>query len=83
MNTTKESIHGHEVLQMMMQSGKSYTSQSLLTEIKGRFGDQAYFHTCSAEKMTAAGLIDFLVKKGKFAAKDHGFTVAADKICKD
>lgn len=42
------SIHGHEVLNMMIESGEQYTHGSLEAAIKARFGEQARFHTCSA-----------------------------------
>ena len=49
-----DSIHGHEVLNMMIESGEQYTHASLEAAIKARFGEQArFFHTCSAEGMTA------------------------------
>lgn len=44
-----DSIHGHEVLNMMIESGEQYTHASLEAAIKARFGEQARFHTCSAE----------------------------------
>ncbi|OOI52410.1 hypothetical protein BMT89_15840 [Escherichia coli] len=46
-----DSIHGHEVLNMMIESGEQYTHASLEAAIKARFGEQARFHTCSAEGM--------------------------------
>lgn len=67
------SIHGHEVLNMMIESGEQYTHGSLEAAIKARFGEQARFHTCSASDMTAAELVAFLAAKGKFIAVDGGF----------
>lgn len=40
-----DSIHGHEVLNMMIESGEQYTHASLEAAIKARFGEQARFHT--------------------------------------
>lgn len=57
------SIHGHEVLNMMIESGEQYTHGSLEAAIKARFGEQARFHTCSASDMTAAELVAFLAAK--------------------
>lgn len=51
-----DSIHGHEVLNMMIESGEQYTHASLEAAIKARFGERARFHTCSASGMTAAEL---------------------------
>lgn len=77
-----ESIHGHEVLNMMIASGESYSKESLMLAIENRFGESARFHTCSAENMTAAELVAFLEKKGKFVPVDAGFTTAESKICR-
>ena len=75
-------IHAHEVLQMMQQSGKAYTRASLLTDIVARFGPDSRFFTCSAENLTAEGLIDFLQAKGKFVPCEAGFQTSPDLMCK-
>lgn len=77
-----EQIHGHEVIQMMLQSQKSYTRASLVSDIVDRFGSQARFYTCSSENMTPEGLIDFLQAKGKFVPLEDGFQTSADLVCK-
>ncbi|EPA5016179.1 YecH family metal-binding protein, partial [Salmonella enterica] len=69
-----DSIHGHEVLNMMIESGEQYTHTSLEAAIKARFGERARFHTCSASDMTAAELVAFLAAKGKFIAVEDGFS---------
>lgn len=51
-------VHGHEVLEMMQ--GHSYSEKSLLEAIIARFGTGERFYTCSADNLTAQGLIDFL-----------------------
>uniref|UniRef100_UPI0008F8779F YecH family metal-binding protein n=1 Tax=Klebsiella pneumoniae TaxID=573 RepID=UPI0008F8779F len=57
------SIHGHEVLQMMLASGESWTVASLEAAIRRRFGEEARFHICSAENLSAAQLVAFLENK--------------------
>ena len=47
--------HGHEVLEMMQ--GHSYTEKSLLEAIIAKFGQEERFYTCSADNLTAQGLI--------------------------
>ncbi|MEC5318514.1 YecH family metal-binding protein [Brenneria populi subsp. brevivirga] len=76
------SIHGHEVLQMMIDSGESFTTEQLIATIEKRFGDDARFHTCSAADMTAAELVGFLAERGKFIPLEAGFTTSAGKICR-
>lgn len=77
-----EHIHGHEVIQMMLRSGKSYTRASLAADIVTQFGPAARFYTCSAEGLTPEALIDFLQAKGKFVPCEDGFQTSADLMCK-
>jgi probable metal-binding protein len=75
-------IHGHEVLEMMLASGKTYTKPSLTEEIIQRFGADARFHTCSAQDLTAEQLVDFLDARGKLVQQAGGFQTSADRMCK-
>ncbi|WP_449567037.1 YecH family metal-binding protein [Lelliottia nimipressuralis] len=76
------SIHGHDVLNMMIESGEQYTEQSLVQAIDSRFSNNARFHTCSAENMTAAELVAFLAARGKFIPAEEGFSTHVSKICR-
>lgn len=77
-----KSIHGHDVLTMMIDSGERYSPASLEAAIIARFGEQARFHTCSAENMTAGELVGFLQRKGKFIPQAEGFTTDESKMCR-
>jgi probable metal-binding protein len=79
-----ESIHGHEVMRLMLERGGSFTRESLRDTVVGQFGAGARFHTCSAEDMTAEELIDFLAVMGKFVEADGGagFNTQPEMICK-
>lgn len=76
-----EQIHGHEVLQMMLQSGKTYTRATLLKAIESTFGPDSRFFTCSVNNLTAEGLIDFLQAKGKFVPSEAGFQTSPHLMC--
>lgn len=76
-----EPIHGHEVMEMMIASGKNYTKESLAGEIVEKFGADARFFTCSAENMTAGELVGFLKSRGKFVDTEDGFSTDPNKIC--
>ncbi|MCZ7839324.1 YecH family protein [Leclercia adecarboxylata] len=76
------SIHGHDVLTMMIESGEQYSEESLIAAITARFGDEARFHTCSAADMTAAELVAFLAARGKFIPQASGFSTHESKICR-
>ncbi len=74
-------IHGHEVMEMMLRTGKKYTQQELKEDILLTFGEDVRFFTCSAENMTAEEIIHFLANKGKFILSDQGFNTHPSKIC--
>ncbi|MDY1039115.1 YecH family metal-binding protein [Lelliottia sp. CFBP8978] len=76
------SIHGHDVLNMMLESGEQYTEKSLIQAIDLRFGNNARFHTCSAENMSAGELVTFLAARGKFIPVEEGFSTHESKICR-
>lgn len=77
-----QSIHGHEVMEMMLQKGGTFTKAGLEKTMKEEFGPKARYHTCSAENMTASELIDFLDVRGKFLASQAGFQTDVSKICR-
>lgn len=74
-------IHGHEVIQMMIESGIKYTRESLKQAIHNTFGEETRFYTCSSENMTADDLIDFLAQRGKFIAEGEKFAFNQAKMC--
>ncbi|MGS0679802.1 YecH family metal-binding protein [Shewanella sp. 125m-7] len=75
------SIHGHQVMELMLAHGESLTKEALKSKMYTEFGEQARYHTCSAAEMDADELIAFLEKKGKFIHSEAGIETAADKIC--
>jgi probable metal-binding protein len=76
-----ESIHGHDVIDMIQQAGRAYSRAELVTAIAEKFGAGARFHTCSDDGMTADGLIDCLIARGKFFASDSTFAIDPSKVC--
>ena len=75
------SVHGHEVMEMMLSNEGGYSRDSLRAAMAERFGIDARYHTCSAHEMTADELIDFLAARGKFVDVAGGFTTDPSKIC--
>jgi probable metal-binding protein len=80
MNEPKN-FHGHDVMQMMLETGRPYSRAGLVAEIKARFGGDATFFTCSAEGLDAEGIVAFLEERGKFVAHGDGFQTSPEKIC--
>jgi probable metal-binding protein len=74
-------IHGHEVLNMMLASGQTYTKAGLAAAIINKFGGEARFHTCSAAGMTADELVAFLDSKGKLVSQPGGLQTSPDRLC--
>ena len=74
-------IHGHEVMEMMINSQKPYTEASLAADITQKFGDNARFYVCTAENMNAAELVQCLKAKGKFIPAEGGFTTGRKHVC--
>ena len=76
-----ESIHGHQVMEMMAKSEKTYTKQALKMEIETEFGENARFHVCTDSDLTADDLIEFLASKGKFVESAEGISMPEDNLC--
>ena len=76
-----QSVHGHEVMRMMLERTEGFTRAELVQAIAERFGADARFHTCSAESLTAEGLVTFLQERGKFVERTGRMQVLPDRIC--
>lgn len=74
-------IHAHEVMRMMLERDEGFSRESLARAITERFGEDARFHSCSADGMDAHAVIGFLESRGKFIAREDGFNTAQGKIC--
>jgi probable metal-binding protein len=73
--------HAHEVMEMMVSSGKSYSRESLAAEIREKFGEAASFYTCSAQGLSPEQLIEFLAAKGKFFGSEDSFVFNSGMMC--
>lgn len=76
-----ESIHGHQVMEMMAKSAKTYSRSALKAEIAAQFGGDARFHTCKHSDLTADALLDFLAAQGKFVESEAGIYMPEKNLC--
>jgi probable metal-binding protein len=79
--TLEGSIHGHDVIEMIVESGRAWKRDELSEAIEARWGRDAKFHTCSAEGMDAQALIQFLSARGKFIESEAGVVMDRTKVC--
>ena len=77
------SIHGHDVLDLLDDPGKTYTRETFLEAVKAHFGADALYHTCSARSMIAADLLRFLEGRGKFEEVDGHLRRVPAESCED
>lgn len=80
--TAPSEVHGHDVMNMMLESRLTYTRESLAAAIVARFGAGARFHTCSASGMTPDQLITFLEERDKFTPAAGGFRIEPENMCR-
>lgn len=76
-----QSIHGHDVMRMMVEAGRPFTEEQLEVAIREKFGAEARFHTCSASEMTPKELIGFLKVRSKFIVTESQLSMTAESIC--
>ena len=76
-----ESIHGHEVMEMILTAEPPYSREELLEAVSSRFGESPRFHTCSAQDMTLDDLLQFLGGRGKVVEVDGVLGTSQGQIC--
>ncbi|BCV37204.1 MULTISPECIES: YecH family metal-binding protein [Shewanella] len=76
------SVHGHQVLQLLLEQTAPIKRDDLKALMQERFGRDARYHTCSAEGMDAEALLNFLAAKGKFIESSQGLSTLESKICR-
>ena len=76
-----ESFHGHEVMRMIVSAQEPYSRKQLSAAVETEFGQNARFHTCSAQSMTLDELLHFLSERGKLTEVNGLLNVAREDIC--
>jgi probable metal-binding protein len=75
------SVHGHKVMDLLLASETALNKSEFLREVILAYGEETSFHTCSAKGLSAEGLIDLLINKGKFIESENGLTMAENSRC--
>ncbi|MDQ8181360.1 YecH family metal-binding protein [Pelagicoccus sp. SDUM812005] len=77
----KPDIHAHEILEMMIRAGKTYSNESLSAAVVEEFGEDATFHTCSGHGLDPYDIVQHLWAKGKFTGDPDAFVFEAGNRC--
>jgi probable metal-binding protein len=76
-----ESIHGHDVMALIAEAGRPLSRSEIVALTSQRFGAEARYHTCSAEGLSAEGLVDFLKERGKLTGGDGALSLDTGEVC--
>jgi len=75
------SIHGHEVIKMILAQEGPLDVAALEAKVTERYGTNVVFHTCSRSGMTLDELVDFLLSRGKALQSEDGIGIVRDRVC--
>ena len=67
-----ESVHGHNVLNLIKDHQEALTRDALIMVISDHFGAETRYHTCSLSDLSAQQLIDLFLQKGKLVESENG-----------
>ena len=76
-----DSVHGHDVMALMVAQANPVLKPELIAQIVQTFGEAMRYHTCSAENLTAEELISLLLNKGKITESAQGLSLVAGRQC--
>ena len=76
-----QSVHGRNVLKMVLASDRSWPRAELLQAMVNEFGADSEFHTCSVDSLSAEQLLDLFLNKGKLVETAEGLSVDTSKMC--
>lgn len=74
-------VHGHEILERLITAGGTMRLGDLRGAAFSAFGEDAQYHTCSAQGMSFDELIDFLAQRSKVEVVAGQITVFAENVC--
>ena len=77
----KQDIHGHTVLNILLDSEKPLSRSQLEAIVESKFGHDVCFYTCSQQQLTLTELLEFLLSKKKVVEQEAGLTANPDRIC--
>ncbi|WP_375321388.1 YecH family metal-binding protein [Aliivibrio logei] len=77
----KQDIHGHVVLNLLLDVPEPLSRLALEEKIETEFGSDVCFHTCSQQDLSLNELLEFLLSKRKIVEVGAGLTANPDRMC--
>lgn len=74
-------IHIHEVLDIIYDSDKIFTIDSLKEEVILRFGNDVEFTSCADDRFGIEEMINFMQNRGKIEIEDKKIYPAGQPMC--
>lgn len=75
-------IHAHNILNMLSQSGAVFTPDSLAAAVGTKYGSDVTFHTCSKEGLSLSELLAFFLERGKVFEHQGALVADPSRMCK-
>jgi probable metal-binding protein len=74
-------IHIHEILDIIYSSGKTFTISSLKEEVQNIYGEDVLFMSCSDHHFGIEDMVHFMLSRGKIDIKGETIFPAGDSFC--
>jgi len=74
-------IHIHEVLDIIYFSGKSFTIRSLKEEVQKIYGEDVHFMSCVDDHFGMEDMVNFMLNRGKIEVKGEQIYPAGASFC--
>jgi probable metal-binding protein len=79
--SSDQQVHGHEVMQMIDESGSTITREQLLQQIQAVYGENPRFFACAIQDADFEGILTFLKARGKVVEVDGKLGTDIGKMC--
>lgn len=74
-------IHIHEVLDIIYSSNHSFTIESLKEEVQRIYGEDVNFMSCADHRFGIEGMVDFMHSRGKIEIQGEQIYPAGASFC--
>ncbi len=76
-----DSIHIHEILEIIYTSGKSFTIDTLKEEVQKKYGEDVHFNSCADHRFGIEEMVNFMHNRGKIEIHGDRIYPAGTSFC--